>query len=248
MWPDQDGALCWILPYKAFGEFTALVQQLSFQSLRDPCNSVPLPVIIPICGIGIVFFTMAHVIRPRFKQVYLAPGHRGNFLYVGGGYTGWIGVGVNEPLTESYHLERFWHAEVAAAYTLASSGFWPALKLSSRDECLQGCREGKGPASESCKSQKGTALKVSQSWRLVEPSTRCKRIKGWHRKKPPTSSYVRGQTPLFSQKEPLWWHVWFIFQDKRENFLQRERSTSSSVWVTLCSAECLNTSFIVSVS
>lgn len=84
----------------------------------------------------LVFSTMAHIIRPSFKQACLAPGQRGNFLYVGGGYTGWLEVGVNEPLTESYHLERFWHAEVAAAYTLASSRSWPALKLISRDECL----------------------------------------------------------------------------------------------------------------
>lgn len=50
---------------------------------------------------------MAHVIRLSFKQVYLAPGQRGNFLYGGGGWRGWSEVGVNEAPTESYHLERF---------------------------------------------------------------------------------------------------------------------------------------------
>lgn len=43
---------------------------------------------------------------------------------------------------------------------------------------------GKGQASESCKSQKGTGLKVSQSWRLEEPSTRCERIGGGTEKSP----------------------------------------------------------------
>lgn len=41
-----------------------------------------------------------------------------------------------------------------------------------------GVLDGKGQASESCKSQKGIGLKVSQSWRLEEPSTRCERIGG----------------------------------------------------------------------
>lgn len=41
-------------------------------------------------------------------------------------------MGVNEPLTESYHLERFRHAEVAvAAYTLVGSGSCPASGLDS---------------------------------------------------------------------------------------------------------------------
>lgn len=44
---------------------------------------------------------------------------------------------------------------------------------------------GKGQASESCKSQKGTGLKVSQSWRLEKPSTRGERIQGDTEKSPP---------------------------------------------------------------
>lgn len=47
-----------------------------------------------------------------------------------------------------------------------------------------GVLSGKGQASESCKSQKGTGLKVSQSWRLEEPSTRCERIGGGTKKIP----------------------------------------------------------------
>lgn len=183
-------------------------------TIESPKSQSPLQFCTTSCNHPhmwhLVFFTMAHVIRPRFKQIYLAPGHRGNFLYVGGGYTGWTEVGVNEPLTESYHLERFWHAEVAAAYTLASSGFWPALKLNSRDECLQECWEGKGPASESCKSQKGTALKVSQSWRLVEPSTRCKRIRGWHRKVPHSLLRSRTDTIVFPERATLMTCVIYI--------------------------------------
>lgn len=48
-----------------------------------------------------------------------------------------------------------------------------------------GVLSDKGQASESCKSQKGTGLKVSQSWRLEEPSTRCERIGGGTKKNPP---------------------------------------------------------------
>jgi len=58
---------------------------------------------------------------------------------------------------------------------------------------------GKGQASESCKSQKGTGPKVSQSWRLEEPSTRRESI-GGGTKKSPTDFCIRGQTPLFSKK------------------------------------------------
>lgn len=51
----------------------------------------------------------------------------------------------------------------------------------------------KGQASESCKSQKGTGLKVSQSWRLEEPSTRCERIGGGREKTP-------ARTPAFEDR------------------------------------------------
>lgn len=60
---------------------------------------------------------MAHVIMLSFKQAYLAPGQRGwgTLFMEAGDRRGWSEVGVNEAPTESYHLERFWHAEVAAA-------------------------------------------------------------------------------------------------------------------------------------
>lgn len=48
---------------------------------------------------------------------------------------------------------------------------------------------GKGQASESCKSQKETGLKVRQSWRLEEPATRCERIGGGTEKSPWTPAF-----------------------------------------------------------
>lgn len=59
----------------------------------------------------------------------------------------------------------------------------------------------KGQASESCKSQKGTGLEVSQSWRLEEPSTRGERIGGGTEKSPRTPPSLREQTLLFSKKK-----------------------------------------------
>lgn len=58
---------------------------------------------------------------------------------------------------------------------------------------------GKGQASESCKSQKGTSLKVRQSWRLEEPSKRCERV-GGSTEKAPMDARFRGQTLLFLRK------------------------------------------------
>lgn len=147
--------------------------------------------------------TMAHVIRSSFKQVYLAPGQRGNFLYEGseGGKREWSEVGVNEAPTEVYHLERFWHAEVAVA-ACASALAMAVVHLWGRDsrEGSVGVSGAKGQASESCKSQKGTGLEVSQSWRLEEPSTRGERIGGGTEKSPRTP-LLREQTLLFSKKK-----------------------------------------------
>lgn len=133
---------------------------------------------------------------------------------------GWSEVGVNESPTESYHLERFWHAEVAAAaYSPADGSTLPAPRLIHVKGVSVGVLGGKGQASESCKSQKGISLKVSQSWRLEEPSKRCKRI-GGSTEKAPMDAPIRRQTLLFPRK-PYWWHVWFIFPDNSENFLGR---------------------------
>lgn len=134
-WPRWG--FCWVAPYNGLWEFTASVPQLS--SPLPPSKSWgPLELWTTSCNHPHMWRwhlaspTMAHVIRTSFKQIYLAPGQRGNFLYAGGGQMGWSEVGVNEPLTESYHLERFWHAEVAvAAYTSASSSSCPASRLNS---------------------------------------------------------------------------------------------------------------------
>lgn len=155
--------------------------------------------------------TMAHVIMLSFKQAYLAPGQRGwGILFMeAGDRRGWSEAGVNEALAESYHLERFWHAEVAAAaYTPADGSALPAPRLVHVKGVSVGVLGGKGQASESCKSQKGTSLKVRQSWRLEEPSKRCERI-GGSTEKAPMDARFRGQTLLFPRK-PQWWHVWFI--------------------------------------
>lgn len=58
---------------------------------------------------------------------------------------------------------------------------------------------GKGQASESCKSQKGTSPKVSQSWRLEEPSTRGERIGGGTEKSPWTPALERTDTIVFQK-------------------------------------------------
>lgn len=113
-------------------------------------------------------------------------------------------MGVNEAPTEEYHLERFWHAEVAvAAYTSAPAA--AAVHLWGRDsrEGSVGVSGAKGQASESCKSQKGTGLEVSQSWRLEEPSTRGERIGGGTEKSPRTPPLKRTDTIVFQKaKKP----------------------------------------------
>lgn len=79
---------------------------------------------------------MAHVIMLSFKKAYLAPGQRGwGILSMeAGDRRGWSEVGVNKALAESYHLERFWHAEVAAAaYMPADGSARPAPRPDSRE-------------------------------------------------------------------------------------------------------------------
>lgn len=72
-----------------------------------------------------------------------------------------------------------------------------------------GVLSGKGQASESCKSQKGTGLKVSQSWRLAKPSTRCERIGGGTKKIPHRLLHSRTDTIVF-QNASLTTRVFYI--------------------------------------
>lgn len=95
---------------------------------------------------------MAHVIMLSFKQAYLAPGQRGwGILFMkGGDRRGWSEVGVNEAPTESYHLERFWHAEAAVAADMPADG--SALPDPRLDSCEGSvCRSVRGQRSSQWK-------------------------------------------------------------------------------------------------
>lgn len=159
--------------------------------------------------------TMAHVIMWSFKQAYLAPGQRGwvTLFMEAGDRRGWSEVGVNEAPAESYHLERFWHAEVAAAaYTPADGSSRPSFRGRVHVKGVSvGVLGGKGQASESCKSQKGTSLKVSQSWRLEEPSTRCERVGGSTEGKSPRGRLIQRTDTIVFQKATLMTCVVYIW-------------------------------------
>lgn len=96
--------------------------------------------------------SLAHVIMLSSKQAYLAPGQRGwgTLFMEAGDRRGWSEVGVNEAPTESYHLERFWHAVVvAAAYAPADGSSRPPPGLDSREGSV--CRSVKSQRSSQWK-------------------------------------------------------------------------------------------------